>query len=174
MKLISVKQKIGYISILVIIVLITITNLTMIYTSNILIIEVDESEIYKEFICDNNEFILAYTHSVLLTPVEEYFVIKENNKLMLRKTIYESFGVGLPYEQENDDDFEIIGDKFILNCSEEYSEINMIISPIPNHEIIINGKVYNLFEIINEEIKSIRIHSEEKKIIKIGNKIIIL
>lgn len=173
MKLSFVKSKIIYISILILITLIII-NLTIIHTANILIIQDEKSEIYKEFICNNNEFILSYTHSVLLTPVEEYFIIGENNKLMLRKTIYESFGVGLPYEQQKDEDFEIIGEKFILTCSEEFSEINMIISPIPNHEIIINGNVYNLFEMINEEIKSIKIYSKQKKILKIWNKTIIL
>lgn len=174
MKLSFVKPKTVYISILLIITLITITNLTIINTANILIIEDEKSGIYKEFICNNNEFILAYTHSVLLTPVKEFFVIKENNKLMLRKTIYESFGVGLPYEQENDEDFEIMDGKFILHCREEFNEINMIVSPIPNHEIIVNGTVYNLIEIINNKTKSIRIHSTEKKILKIKNKIIIL
>ncbi len=173
MKLSFVKSKTIYISILILITLIII-NLTIIHTANILIIEDEKSEIYKEFICNNNEFILSYTHSVLLTPVEEYFIIGENNKLMLRKTIYESFGVGLPYEQQKDEDFEIIGEKFMLTCSEEFSEINMIISPIPNHEIIINGNVYNLFEMINEEIKSIKIYSKQKKILKIWNKTIIL
>jgi hypothetical protein len=121
-------------------------------------------------------FELGYTHSVLLTPVDEFFTINENNDLILQKTIYESFGVGLPYEQMEDADFEIVDGKFILYLNRQFNTLNMVISPIPKHSITVNGEtkyISALFGDSDEESRNntyiIKIYAIRKKVFNFGN-----
>jgi hypothetical protein len=137
------------------------------------IIEITDSQnhILKELYPENQEFTLSYIHSVLLTPADEIFTISEGS-MKLVKTVYESFGVGLPYSQEKDSDFEIIDGKFILYRDRNFENIGMVISPIPQHKIKVNDMEYDLYEITGHEEMSIDIHTKEKYIVKIGNIII--
>lgn len=43
------------------------------------------------------EFGIRFTHSVALSPVEEWFVAKDG-KIALTRTVYQDFGAGLPHE----------------------------------------------------------------------------
>lgn len=134
---------------------------TAIKRDKILIIE-DAATGNRHYISTNGEeFFLGYTHSVLLTPVEEYFFINEDFNLELQRTIYESFGVGLPYEQADDAEFEIIDGKFLLYISREFTEINLIISNIPDHYLSIDGKKIELYGLFSSEIGAIKIYSRE-------------
>jgi hypothetical protein len=116
----------------------------------------------------NDEFVLGYIHSILLTPAEEYFTVVEDQKILLQKTIYESFGVGLPFYQENDSDFEIVDDKFILYLEREFEQINMFISPIPKHWISTAETRYELVDLATEEGARIDMHIEKRKVLKLG------
>lgn len=137
------------------------------------IIEITDREdnILKELYPENKEFTLSYIHSVLLTPADEIFTISQGS-ITLVKTVYESFGVGLPYYQENDKDFEIIDGKFILYRDRVFNNIGMIISPIPKHKITVNNIDYDLYEMTGQEEMSIDIHTKEKYILRIGNTIL--
>lgn len=139
------------------------------------IIEITDrnNHILKELYPKNKEFTLSYIHSVLLTPADEIFTIS-NGSMKLEKTVYESFGVGLPYTQEKDSDFEIIDGKFILYRDREFDNIGMVISPIPEHKIKVNDIEYDLFEITGREEMAINIHTNEKYIFKLGTKAVIL
>lgn len=157
----------------------------------IIIIEDRKSGEKHTLFPNDNHFELGYIHSVLLTPVDEYFEIEENNILLLQKTVYESFGVGLPYEQMSDAEFEIVDGKFILYMNREFDQVNMIASPIPKHSITVNGeKIYiaDLFSEASVDVTSeafkmlikddderrkfthdIVIHASKKKVFEIGN-----
>jgi hypothetical protein len=125
--------------------------------SNILIVEDVITGKVTEIPTPNNTFVLGYIHSVLLTPAEEFFFIDNKQQLNLQKTIYQSFGVGLPYSQREDSEFEIVDGKFILYRDRTMSEINMIISPIPDHWIEIEGEKYELIDLVSEPEDAIRI-----------------
>lgn len=144
-----------------------------IHKSKVLVVEDKTSGVYKEYVTDGT-FVLGYIHSVLLTPADEYFEITDDNKLSLQKTIYESFGVGLPYEQINDSDFEIVDGKFILYIQREMDELNMLISPIPDHTLTIGDEKIHLYELTNENIDSIKLYAKEEYVLKIWNHNIIL
>jgi hypothetical protein len=136
---------------------------------NILLVDnIDNGDQWK-IVLEDDAFILGYTHSVLLTPAEEYFTVNEDKALILQKTVYESFGVGLPYEQENDSDFEIVDGKFILYLEREFKEINMVISPIPDHWIGVGNRKYELVDIATDEGAKILIHVEKRQILKLGD-----
>ncbi|MDW7660809.1 MAG: DUF1850 domain-containing protein [Bacillota bacterium] len=135
----------------------------------VLVIEEQSSGLQHELYPLDDQFVLSYIHSVLLTPVDEHFIITEDNALILQKTVYESFGVGLPYEQINDADFEIIDGKFILYLERQFESLNMIISPIPKHSITVNGETFQFNEMLEIKDQSIKIYIIEKKVFKIGN-----
>lgn len=128
-----------------------------IQVSNILIIEDVITGKTTEIPTPNNRFVLGYIHSVLLTPAEEFFFIDNKQELNLQKTIYQSFGVGLPYSQNEDWEFEIVDGQFILYRDRRMREINMIISPIPDHWIEVEGKKYELIELVSKSEDAIRI-----------------
>ncbi len=62
------------------------------------------------------EWVYHYKHSVQQTPCEEYFRIDGSHAMTMTHTIYQSFGVGLPYDGtegqfislKNDGKFEMI------------------------------------------------------------------
>ncbi len=150
--------------------------LTGLHERMIVVVEDQKSGETKMLFPDTNHFELGYIHSVLLTPVDEFFEITDDNELILQKTIYESFGVGLPYEQLNDADFEIVEGKFILKIKREFDIINMIVSPIPKHTITINGEtqyILDLFDGVNHA-RRIKIYVVTKKVFEIGNYQVVL
>lgn len=181
------KSFIGLLSILLLAILI----FTGLQERTIIIIEDQKSGERHTLFPNDNHFELGYIHSVLLTPVDEYFEIEDNNNLLLQKTVYESFGVGLPYEQMNDAEFEIVDGKFILYMNREFDKVNMIASPIPKHSITVNGEkkyIADLFsktsvDVTSEAFKQlikddderrkfthdIVIHAVKKKVFEIGN-----
>lgn len=123
---------------------------------------------------DDNYLKLGYTHSVLLTPVDEFFEITDDKKLVLYKTVYESLGVGLPYEQLSDTDFAVVDGKFELNLERHFDDINMIISPIAKHTITVNGNVQNILDLFSspeqttEHARSIKIYVVTKSVFELG------
>ena len=129
--------------------------------TNILVIEDVISGKITEIPAPDNTFVLGYIHSVLLTPAEEYFFIDNQQQLNLQKTIYESFGVGLPYSQREDWEFEIVDGKFILYVDRTMASINMIISPIPDHWIEVGGETYQLIDLITTPEDAIRITAKQ-------------
>lgn len=129
--------------------------------SNIIVVEDVITGMVTEIPVPSNTFVLGYTHSVLLTPAEEYFFIDNQQQLNLQKTIYESFGVGLPYSQEEDWEFEIVDGKFILYIDRQMEQINMIISPIPDHWIGVEDKTYKLIDLISAPGDAIKIYAKK-------------
>ncbi|HAS74514.1 MAG TPA: hypothetical protein DCS67_10250 [Clostridiales bacterium UBA8960] len=132
-------------------ILVAILLFTGMKERTVLILEEQKSGEKHVFYPADGLFELGYTHSVLLTPVDEFFSINAQNDLILQKTIYESFGVGLPYEQLEDTDFEIIEGKFILYLNRTFETINMVISPIPKHTITVNGETSYITELFSED-----------------------
>ncbi len=156
---------------LILVVLLVFTGLQ---DRTVLIVEEQSSGVRHELYPLDDQFVLSYIHSVLLTPVDEHFIITEDNALILQKTVYESFGVGLPYEQVNDEDFEIIDGKFILYLERRFESLNMMISPIPKHSITVNGETFQFNEMLELQDQSIRIYTIDKKVFKIGNYSVVL
>jgi len=162
----------------------------------VLVVEELNTGAEEIFIPADGTFQLGYTHSVLLTPVDEYFEIDEQLDLKLQKTIYESFGVGLPYEQMEEASFEIVDGKFILTLDRTFKELNMVISPIPKHTLTVNDETIYFTELFGSEtldtgstaydklVESdderlanthrIRIYATHKKVFQIGNYKVVL
>ncbi len=65
-----------------------------------LFIKTNQGEIVKVApIASHKEFFIRFTHSVALTPVDEFFVA-DAGQIVLKRTIYHDFGAGLPHMAE--------------------------------------------------------------------------
>lgn len=66
----------------------------------LLTLENPEGDIlYSTPVKEGSVFGIRYLHSVALSPVTDYFIIKENG-IWLDRTVYEDFGAGLPHAPE--------------------------------------------------------------------------
>lgn len=115
-----------------------------------LVIENKTNKQKYEFILKNKEFSLGYIHSVMKTEAEEVFVADENKKIKLMRTEYSSYGVGLPFLQE-EGKLKIKDGKFILEMERDFKNIPMFISPIGKHYLKIDGRKYMLSEILGNK-----------------------
>ncbi|HCJ90311.1 MAG TPA: DUF1850 domain-containing protein [Acidaminococcaceae bacterium] len=53
------------------------------------------------YVGKGGEWSYHYTHSVQLTPCDEYFRINGPDDMVMTHTVYQSFGVGLPYDPKD-------------------------------------------------------------------------
>ncbi|HHW03191.1 MAG TPA: DUF1850 domain-containing protein [Thermoanaerobacterales bacterium] len=109
----------------------------------------------------DRKFTLSFTHSVQKTPVYEMYFIDGDNNLVLKETRYYSLGVGLPFTDENGHFSNENGEFRITGLNRKFSSISIMVSPIPVHEIIIDGKKYPLLSFTKPE-ESINIKAVEK------------
>ncbi len=99
---------------------------------------------------EGSEFTIKYTHSVELTPVWEVYEIREG-KIILKETVFQSFGAGLPSTSPYE--FDIVDDGFRL------SDINLEMTDLiyrvgkvrANHQIIIGGNEYPFLDFAKPE-----------------------
>lgn len=142
-------------------------------SGKVIVIEDRANNIHREFYLYENKFKLSYTHSVHKSIFEEYFTVTEDNRILLQKNIFDSFGVGSPYI-ENPDDLTIENGKFVLKMNRVFDEINMVISPIPMHKLTIGNKEIDIIDFLSEYTKSIKIYIVEKNIFVLGSRYYII
>lgn len=138
-----------------------------IHKEKFVIVEDLDNAMINEFYTKDLTFSIGYIHSVELTPAEEFFKITKDNKVVLYKTIYESFGVGLPFSQK-ENRFDITKGKFVLERERVMDSIKMRISPIPKHWIVVNNVKYKLLDLIKKPEDLINIYVKEYYVFKIG------
>lgn len=114
-----------------------------------------------EYPLKDKKFSLGYTHSVMKTEAEEFFIAEKDKKIKLVRTEYKSYGVGLPFLQE-EGKMVIENGKFILEMNREFKDISMVISPIGKHYLKINEKKYMLSEILGEKPVKILLKIDKK------------
>lgn len=89
-----------------------------------------------------NGFAIKYKHSVALTPVTDYFYVKDA-KIFLDKTEYADFGAGLPTSPEGNQKMSAAGGKIkIENFQRELPSFQLRVGRVANHELIffdVNG-----------------------------------
>ena len=161
------KGKGIFFKILFILILVLLTNLVT--HEKVLIVEDLDGHVKNEFFLPDKTFTLGYIHSVLLTPAQELFRVDKDNTLMLYETIYESFGVGLPYSQE-EGEFDIVDGKFILKIHRSMDSIKLRVSQIPKHWLSIGDDRYELIQLIEKPDDLIEIQAVDRWGFKFGEK----
>lgn len=89
----------------------------------------------------DNTFTIKYIHSVERTPVWETYSV-ESGEIILKETIFQSFGAGLPSTSPYD--FDIVEDGFRLyNIDQKMTNLIYRTGAVrANHELIIGDKIY--------------------------------
>ena len=161
------KRKLNFLIVIFLIAIIILST----QISNVKAVVVEDLDSYKktEFILPDRKFSIGYIHSVELTPAEEFLEIQDNNNILLYKTIYQDFGVGLPFSQK-ENVFDITKGEFILERDREMPSIKMRISPIPKHWITVNGEKHQLIDLISQPEDLIDIYGINFWAIKLGSK----
>lgn len=91
------------------------------------------------------EIELRYIHSVAKTPVFEYFSINEGS-FLLNKTVFESFGAGLPLDGG---EFKKENGKFVREGQNmEIEELLIRVSRTKGQEIVVTGEIFDLQDLL--------------------------
>lgn len=88
---------------------------------------------------ENDSFTIRFTHSVMLTPVYETYLISEELEIVLAEAVFYSYGAGLPENTEYD--FEMIDNGFrIYNINQKLDRlIYRTGATVANHIIHVNN-----------------------------------
>ncbi len=85
-------------------------------------------------------FGMKYVHSVNKSPIEDVFEILDDNRIMLKKTVFRSFGAGVPYELEEGQVLDVMDDRIeISNINRRIDRYLLKIGTIAEHTLCING-----------------------------------
>ena len=100
---------------------------------------------YSHSACKNG-FVISYTHSVNKGRVHDHYSIDSADNLVLNKTVFVSYGAGIPEPEETpgaifthtEDGYEI------SNIDRSSKQFVMAVGIIANHSITVNEKEYFL------------------------------
>lgn len=85
-------------------------------------------------------FAIRYTHSVALSPVNDYFVVNKDG-FTLVKTVYEDFGAGLPHQPEQGQVMHSGNGKIVIEgMNRHMPEFTLRVGRVANHELIPLGR----------------------------------
>ncbi len=157
--------------ILLIFVLLLIVVSTVIYsqTEQVQVLIIKDIDTAKETVIPVKEgtFTLKFIHSIHLTPVYEIYTIS-SGQMVLKETRFYSLGVGMPYTQE-EGIFENADGQFrITGLNRKCTSLQLQVSPIPKHAIIIDGCSYPLLNLAEPEDRII-ITADERRIFPTNN-----
>lgn len=118
---------------------------TYIFSRPCLYVKTGDLVLIENFTQPGDTFSLQFIHSVEKTPVTENFVVTASGQLRLQSTVYQSFGVGLPF-LASDGTFIIAGDHFIMeNMARQYSLISLRTGPEARLTLYYRGQVWPLY-----------------------------
>ncbi len=104
-------------------------------------ISVDKNQhreyVYMAYLPSESRFCVLFTHSVALSPVEEWFVAQDG-KISLRSTVYEDFGAGLPHNAEPGQEMRVEDGKVIITgYSLTMQDMYVRVGRVANHKLIV-------------------------------------
>ncbi len=122
------------------------------WNANQLILEITPDNGQKQYcfaVSTGDTWYIEFMHSVQKTPVQEYFIVRGKNDLLLEKTIYQSMGVGLPF-MASEGKLKTTGDgHFVLEMHREYQTLKLRTGLEACPKIYFGGNIlpiYNLYE----------------------------
>lgn len=84
-----------------------------------------------------NNFVISYTHSVNKGRVHDVYTKTKDKKLLLDKTIFVSYGAGIPEPEETPGaEFKVLEDGYeISNLNRIVPKLTMAVGLVANHSI---------------------------------------
>lgn len=93
--------------------------------------------LFSSQLADGSQFAIRYIHSVALSPVRDYFIIK-NNRIFLDKTVYKDFGAGLPTFPEKGQTMRAQNGKVIIEgFNRDVTGFALRVGRIANHTLLL-------------------------------------
>lgn len=90
---------------------------------------------------------IEFIHSVQKTPVQEYFLVRGIDDLLLNKTIYQSLGVGLPFLASEGSLQTTKDGHFVLKMHREFKTIKIRTGLEASPKIYYQGGVFPIYEL---------------------------
>ncbi len=100
-----------------------------------------ETRLFAVPVRDGDEVVLSYTHSVEKSTVEDVYVV-EGTDLRMDRTVFASFGAGLPSEA----DATLTEDGFVVSVDRTYERVYVSTGRIAGHELVVGDRRYDLVE----------------------------
>jgi len=112
-----------------------------------LFITTEDRQIAKMPVRSGLPVSIHFVHSVQKTPVDEFLVVNQDkNGFILNSTRYQSFGVGLPF-MENDGGFRREGEYFIMdNMDRRFERLSVRPGVGTQLTLTVDGKKYPLYK----------------------------
>lgn len=118
----------------VLIVLISVVLLLPTVRKFVIVEEKTGKILYYSDVKPGDTFTVTYTHSVNNSPVHDIFVIREDYSIMLKKTVFSSFGAGVPYEVEKGQNICFYKDTIeIDNINQPIKEYLLFVGTVADH-----------------------------------------
>jgi len=118
--------------------------------------------LYLTNVNPGDKFSITYVHSVNRSPIEDRYYINENYDILIYKTIFKSFGAGVPSNSDDGGKFEYFNNRIeVTDINRKIDKLLMFVGVIADHHFLINGKDIKLNELTSPQ-KSI--HFAIKKI----------
>ena len=100
----------------------------------------------------NDIFIVTYTHSINKSPVDEFFEIQPDYSIMLKKTAFRAFGVGIPSELGEGQVISFYPDRIeIDNINMPVKKHLVFVGTIADHRVTIHDRQMHLNELTNPQ-----------------------
>ncbi len=132
-----------------------------------------DTVIYSSDAGPGDKFSITYIHSVNKSPVEDQFCIDNDYSILLQKSIFKSFGAGVPSNLTDGDKFEYYKDRIEVSfINRKIDNLLMFVGVIAEHHFLMNGKDLKLNELISPQrsvhfsIKKITVYQYLKYILK--------
>ena len=101
----------------------------------------------KIYFTDGKEFVISYTHSVNKGRVHDFYQIEKNGNLTVKKTVFVSYGAGIPEPEETKGAvFEWTNDGYqISGLNRSVPQLLMAVGVIAEHSISFDNLQNELF-----------------------------
>jgi hypothetical protein len=95
-----------------------------------------------------DRFSITYIHSVNKSPIEDQFIIDDEYNIALSKSIFKSFGAGVPSTFDDCGRFEFFDDRIEVSYDNRViGKLALRIGTIADHRFMMCGKNIKLNEI---------------------------
>jgi len=101
------------------------------------IVLLDESRRVMSTVPVQDGFTISYVHSINLSPVDEEFIVDESGEIVLKRVSFDQLSSGMPSGDE--DNFAVENGRFTTKPDRRFNEIQLRVSPVPGHNLEING-----------------------------------
>lgn len=97
------------------------------------------SMVFSNPLSEGQEFGIRFTHSVALSPVEEWFVAEEG-RIALQRTVYQDFGAGLPHDVDKGQRMTFANGRIVLSgFSLKLPQMDVRVGRVAEHQLLLAG-----------------------------------